>query len=65
MTRGKRLATPRIVICVADHPRYATQDEAWAVVGRLLARMIARLILAEQAKQEQVTRRRTLARPSD
>jgi hypothetical protein len=58
MTRGKRLACPHVTVLRADPPKYATREEAWAVVGRIVARILAQAILQDQAEQEQATRKR-------
>jgi|GEM_PF-5480676 len=52
MTRGKRLACPRIVVSQANEPKHATQDDAWAAVRPVLARILAQAILHEKAEQE-------------
>jgi len=58
MTRGKRLACPRIVVTQAAQPRFTTREEAWDVVGPVLARILAQTILREQAKQERRSTRK-------
>ncbi len=55
MTRGKRLAGPRIIVSHSNQPKYASRDEAWAVVGPTLARILAQIIMREQEEQERKT----------
>jgi hypothetical protein len=52
MTRGKRLECPRIVVVQAEQPRHATREEAWAVVGPVLARILAQTITREKVVQK-------------
>lgn len=58
MTRGKRLECPRIVVVQAEQLKHATREEAWAVVGPVLARILAQTITREKAEQEKKARRR-------
>ncbi|MBN1136837.1 MAG: hypothetical protein JXM73_09635 [Anaerolineae bacterium] len=52
MTKGKRLACPRIVVVEAEELKYASRDEAWAAVGPILARILAQTIRQEKAEQK-------------
>jgi hypothetical protein len=45
MTRGKRLECPRIVVVQVEH---ATREDAWAVVGPVLAHILAQTITREK-----------------
>lgn len=58
MTQGKRLSPPRIVVCCAAQPRYASRDEAWQAVGPVLARILAHVIMHEKAEQEREASRK-------
>jgi hypothetical protein len=51
MTRGKKLIPPQIRIVPAEHPRYSSLDEAWQVVGPLLAQLLAEMIKRDKANQ--------------
>lgn len=48
MTCGKRLSSPKIKIFLADQPRYKSMDDAWQVVGPLLAQMLAEMMKSEK-----------------
>jgi hypothetical protein len=58
MTRGKRLVCPRIVVVQAAEPRFASRDDAWAVAGPILARILAQTILREQEERKENTTRK-------
>ncbi|GAB4537146.1 MAG: hypothetical protein Kow0063_23480 [Anaerolineae bacterium] len=58
MARGRRLACPSIIVIQANRPKYATRDEAWAVVGPVLARILAQTILRDQEKPKSETTRK-------
>ena len=59
MPRGKRLPCPRIIVVHADQPKYASRDEAWAVAGPVLARILAQTILREQDERERNNKKKT------
>jgi hypothetical protein len=48
MTRGKKLLPPKITIVTAENPKYKSKDEAWQVVGPLLAQIIAKQIMEDR-----------------
>jgi hypothetical protein len=50
MTRGKKIECPRIVVVQVAELKFETVDEAWAVVGPVLARVIAAAILREEQR---------------
>lgn len=52
MTRGKRLECPHITIVRAAEPKFKTRDEAWQVVGPILARILAQTISSEKQEQK-------------
>lgn len=52
MTRGKRLECPNITIVRAAEPKFKTRDEAWQVVGPILARILAQTISSEKQEQK-------------
>lgn len=52
MPRGKAHTCPRIVVTHAVEPRFASRDEAWAVVGPIIARILAQAILADKKKEK-------------
>lgn len=45
-------AAPRIVIMLGNSPKYATKEELWAVVGPLLAGLIAAAKRAQVARND-------------
>lgn len=57
MTRGKRLECPNITIVRAAESKFKTRDEAWQVVGPILARILAQTISAEKQEQKDETHR--------
>lgn len=64
MTRGKRLGCPRIVVVQAEQLKHATREEAWAVVGPVLARILAQVILREEGGWEKMRCKRNEECPS-
>lgn len=48
MSRGKKLHCPRIILVPAKQPKYSSRDEMWTVVGPILARVLAQVILQEK-----------------
>ena len=56
MTRGQRLACPHVVVFHSKQTKYASRDEAWAIVGPILARILAQIIAREQEEQEKKTK---------
>jgi hypothetical protein len=62
MTRGKVLECPNITIVRAAEPKFKTRDEAWQVVGPILARILAQKISVEKQEQEGETHRQRRSR---
>lgn len=57
MTRGKRLECPNITIIRAAEPKFKSRDEAWQVVGPILARILAQTISVKKQEQKSETQR--------
>ncbi|MCL4302330.1 MAG: hypothetical protein KJ077_41965 [Anaerolineae bacterium] len=57
MTRGKTRECPRIVVVQAAEPKFNTRDEAWQVIGPILARILAQTIAVEKQEQKGENRR--------
>jgi hypothetical protein len=49
MARGARLKCPPLVVMHAQEPYFKSRQEAWAVVGPILARLLAQTIMRTQA----------------
>lgn len=52
MPKGKQLPPPEIIVKQADELKFASQEEAFEVVGPILARMIAQTILRENEEKK-------------
>ena len=50
--RGKPLKCPRVILVPAKDPKFLTRQDAWVIVGPIIARIIAAVIQhAEETKQ--------------
>ena len=58
MTRGKKIQPPKLIFTTIDSPRYASLDEAWQVVGPLMAQLVAEIIKKKNLSQEGINIKR-------
>lgn len=57
MAKGKKRECPRIIVVQAVKPKFNTRDEAWQVIGPILARILAQTIAVEKQEQKGEDRR--------
>ncbi len=52
MAKGKKRECPRIIVVQTAEPKFNTRDEAWQVIGPILARILAQTISVEKQEQK-------------